>query len=427
VSYAKDVTEALGTLPSIAESTGRDPDETDMDEDSALEIFGDAVGGRPLRVIDKSRLRFVLYRSGPLRTILNKALKLLPTYPEHIDAFAAFFQNYSKSRLIVRHVTSMLKKGMLHDYVQGELWLIASRQARPDELQVLLPVAITQAKRGSLSFSMQRALCVFFLTCRNVNLYSSFHVLKRVRSKSPYIQSLLVPYLSNEDYMKGGIAAELCQRPLPAPGMTLAGEIVNRGLSPKQMGIATYRLSMEVKNVFQGLGLISIGSKPKFDQIGDILRTSYKLRPWRGWKALLGSNYQHTLQLLLTAENKFYSDRSGWLASQNSFNDAVFRAFQDVLNTEGLPGAMPRKGKTGKWLSFGVMLEAAAPFAQQFPAMAAVLRSTNDRRNSIPDSHPFVFKTGQKTKHLKVRERDSIKLDLTSVYRDIMDFLDALP
>jgi len=130
---------------------------------------------------------------------------------------------------------------------------------------------------------------------------------------------------------------------------------------------------------------------------------------------------------LLTAENKFYSDRSGWLASQNSFNDAVFGAFQDVLNTEGLPGAMPRKGKTGKWISFGVMLEAAAPFAQQFPAMAAALRSTNDRRNSIPDSHPFVFKTGQKTKHLKVRERDSIKLDLTGVYRDIMDFLDALP
>ena len=427
VSYAKDVTEAMGTLPSIAESAAQDPDNTNMDEDAALKIFSDAVGGRPLRVLDKSRLRFVLYRSGPSRTILNKALKLLPMYPEHIDAFSAFFQNYSKSRLIVRYVTSMLKRGVLHDYVQGELWLIVARQDRPNELQALLPAAISQAKRGGLSFSMQRALCTFFLTCRNAGLYSSSRALKRVRSKSPYIQSLLVPYLSNEDYLKGGIAAELCQRPLPAPGMTLAEKIVDRGLSPKQMGIATYRLSAEVKNVFQGLGLISVGSKPRFDQIGDILRTSYKLRTWRGWKLLLGSNYQHALQLLLTAENKFYSDRSGWLASQNSFNDAVFGAFQDVLNTEGLPGAMPRKGKTGKWISFGVMLEAAAPFAQQFPAMAAVLRTTNDRRNSIPDSHPFEFKTGQKTKHLKVRERDSIKLDLTGVYRDIMDFLDALP
>ena len=74
-----------------------------------------------------------------------------------------------------------------------------------------------------------------------------------------------------------------------------------------------------------------------------------------------------------------------------------------------------------------MMLEAAAPFARHFPAMAMALRSTNDRRNSIPDSHPFEFKTGQKTTYLKVRERDSIKLDLSGVYREIMDFLDALP
>jgi hypothetical protein len=167
----------------------------------------------------------------------------------------------------------------------------------------------------------------------------------------------MVPYLTDEDYIKGGIAAELCQRPSPAPGMTLAAEIVDKGLSLKQMGVATYRPSAEVKNVFQGLGLISGVSKPHFDQIGDILRASYKLRPWRGWKALLGLNYQHALQLLLTGENKFYSDRSGWPASQNCFNDAVFGAFQDVLNTAGLPGAMPRKGRTRKWISFGVIWE----------------------------------------------------------------------
>lgn len=427
VSYAKDVTEALGTLPSIAESTGREPDEVDMDEDLAVEIFGQAVRGRPLRVVDKSRLRFVLHRSGPSRTILNKVLKLLPEYPEHIDAFAAFFKNYSKSRPIVRKVTDMLSKGVIHDYVQGELWLVASRHAKTNELRALLPVAIAQARRGKLSFSMQRALCVFFLSCRKAGHYSSFHALRRVRSKSPYIQSLIVPYLMDEDYMKGGIVSELCQRSLPAPGMTLAGEIVNRGLSLRQMGIPPYRLSAEVRNVFQGVGLIRGVSKPNVDQIGDILRSSYHLRPWRGWKPLLGHNYQHALQLLLTAESKFYSDRSGWLACQNSFNDAVFRAFQDVLNRKGLPGAMPRKGRTGRWIAYGVMLEPTAPFAQKFPTIASAFRSMNERRNSIPDSHPFEFKTGRTTKPLKVRERNSVKLDLAGAYLAIMDFLDRLP
>ena len=163
VSYAKDVTEALGTLPSIAESAGRDPAESNLGEAAALIIFGDAIGGRPLRVIDKSRLRFVLYRSGPSRTILNKALKLLPTYPEHIDAFAAFFENYSKSRLIVRHVTSMLKKGVLHDYVHGELWLIASRQAVPDELRAS-GASSDRSSKARRSFILDAAGVMRFLS-----------------------------------------------------------------------------------------------------------------------------------------------------------------------------------------------------------------------------------------------------------------------
>lgn len=427
ISYARDVSEALGALPSIAESTGRDPDESEIDEVMALRIFDDATGGRPLRVIDKSRLRFVLYRSGPSRKILNRCFKLLPTHPEHIDAFAAYFQNYSTSRPIIRHVTAMLKSGVLHDYVQGELWLIVARQARPRELRDLLPVATLQARRGNLSFSMQRALCVFFLSCRRVGLYSSFLALRRVRSKSPYIQSLLIPHLLDEDYLRGGIVAELCQRSQPAPGMTLAEEIVNRGLSTREVGITVSRLSPETRNVFQGLGLVSLTAKPRFDQIDDILRTSYNLRAWRGWRKLFALNYQHALQLLLTAESKFYTDRSGWLASQNSFNDALFGAFQDFLNARQLPGTMARKGRTGKWISFGMMLEETAPFAQQFPAIAATLRSMNERRNRVPDSHPFEFKTGQKTKHLKIRERDTIKSDLSGVYRGIMDYIDNLP
>ncbi|OJV39390.1 MAG: hypothetical protein BGO25_00915 [Acidobacteriales bacterium 59-55] len=428
VSYARDVSQALGTLPSIAESTGQEADEIDLDEAEALKVFDDAIGGRPLRVIDKSRLRFVLYRSGPSRTILNKSLKLLSTHPEHIDAFAAFLQNYSKSRLIVRHIMAMLKKGVLHDYVQGELWMIASRQARPEDLQDLLPVATAQARRGHLSFSMQRALCVFFLTCRKEGLYSTFHALIRVRSKSAYIQSLLIPYLLNEDYSRGGFAAELCRRSQPAPGMTLAEEIVDRGLSLREMGISIAGLAPEVRNVFHGLGLISNRSSSRaFDQIDEIMRISYKLRPWRAWRKLLGSNYQHALQLLLTAENKFSTDRSGWLASQNSFNDALFGAFQDVLMAQGLPGAMSRRNRNNQWVSFGVMLQPQAPFACEFPLIAATFLSTNERRNGIPDSHPFEFRTGQKTKHLKVRERDTIKADLAEAYLAIIAYLNSLP
>jgi hypothetical protein len=50
----------------------------------------------------------------------------------------------------------------------------------------------------------------------------------------------------------------------------------------------------------------------------------------------------------------------------------------------------------GKLKTFGLLLDVNAAFARQFPDMAAKLRSTNERRNSIPDSHPFETKTGKR-------------------------------
>ena len=151
------------------------------------------------------------------------------------------------------------------------------------------------------------------------------------------------------------------------------------------------------------------------------------MRYWRGWKPLLEGNFQHALHLLLNADSKFLSDRSGWLASQNSFNDAVFRAFQKYLGDNGLAGAMPLVDAKNKLFTFGQLLDANAAFAREFPKIATPLRATNNRRNCIPDSHPFETKGGRQTKHLQVREREALKLQLAVAYSEIMEFLDAQP
>ena len=76
----------------------------------------------------------------------------MPRHPEHIDAFAAYLQNYAWSNRIMGHVTAMLEDGVLYDYVQGELWLIAARIGRPQELAKLLHIAKAQAGRKHLRF-----------------------------------------------------------------------------------------------------------------------------------------------------------------------------------------------------------------------------------------------------------------------------------
>ncbi len=277
VSRAANLTEALGSLPSIAESTGRDADEAELDEKSAMHILRLAIGGRPARVRDKSRLRYVLYHGGPSQRVLHAALKLLPAHPEHIDAFAAYFQNFSRSRMIMRRVIDMLIEGVLYDYVQGELWLLASRLGSPEDLRKLLPAAKAQARRRGLGFSMQRALCVFFLSCRKAGLCSNAYALDKAKSSSGYIQSFLLPYLLPQDFCRGGIAGRLAHGASPLPGMVLAEEITRRNLSLADVGIDDASLSEEVRNVFQGLALIDERPRSHFDQIGDILHQSYDL------------------------------------------------------------------------------------------------------------------------------------------------------
>ncbi len=264
----------------------------------------------------------------------------------------------------MRHVKALLQQGVLYDYVQGEFWLIAARIGQPAELKELLPIARSQSARQHLSFSLRRGLLAFFMSCRNAGVYADSRAVQKFRAQTPYIQSLVMPYLANADFRPNGIVVDLIHRDSPAPGMVLAAQFVQRGLSVTGMGVKLDSLVPEVKNVFQGLGLIP-GQRPtRFDQVGDVLRNRYGVVYWRNWKALLGGDYQHALELLLSADVKFLSDRSGWLASQNSFNDAVFRAFQAYLASKGLPGAVKTVGGDGKLITFGVLLQAQAPFAQ---------------------------------------------------------------
>jgi hypothetical protein len=425
VLRATNLNEALGSLPSIAESTGREADEGELDEAFAVGILHDAIKGRPAKVVDKSRLRYVLYRCGPSRSVLKTTLDLLPRYPEHIDAFVAYLQNYSRSRLIVRLIWGMLNSEILYDYVEAELWMIASRIGTAQELRELVSRAQAQAKRRPFSFSMRRGLLTFFMSCRNAGVYSETRAIQRLRGQSPYIQSLVLHQLIDVDFKRNGVAAQLIQNSAPNPGMVLAGQLVQRNVLVSELGVQADGLAPEVRNVFQGLGLIEGQKKPKFDQIGDLLRNCYGVAYWRGWKGLLGENYQHALQLSLTADNKFKSDRSGWLSSQNSFNDAVFRAFQAFLHAKNLPGAVAMLDPKNRLHPFGRLLDQNTDFSKAFPTLSACLRAGNDRRNSIPDSHPFEFKSLQRTKRLKVRERDALKGRFATAYSEIIAFVTA--
>jgi hypothetical protein len=139
---------------------------------------------------------------------------------------------------------------------------------------------------------------------------------------------------------------------------------------------------------------------------------------------VFGLQYSHTLQLLLSADAKYDSDKSGWLGWQNSFNDAMFRAIQAHILAAGLPGYCSLVDRNGRQIKFGVLLDPNNVFARIYPRVATPLRLANDRRNRIPASHPYDEKTGLPTKYLKQSERDKLATALTAAYQELINLLD---
>jgi len=206
----------------------------------------------------------------------------------------------------------------------------------------------------------------------------------------------------------------------------MAGELVSRKVSLKTLGVQPNDLEPRVRHALEGLGIIRRRAGEQFDQIGHIMRSRYRIPYWKRWRSLFGMEYSHALQLLLSADAKYDSDKSGWLGLQNSFNDAMLRAIQPHILAAGLPGYSSPTDRNGQQIKFGVLLNANNnAFSRTYPAIATPLRFTNDRRNRIPASHPYDERTGLPTKYLKRNERDNLATGLTDSYRNVINLLDA--
>jgi len=88
----RSLRDALGSLPSIASGSGQSVAQA-LTEAQAVKYFRSALSGRPLRVTDKSRLRYVLFRGPASVRIRNWVLQLMQHHPEHTEAFAAYLSS----------------------------------------------------------------------------------------------------------------------------------------------------------------------------------------------------------------------------------------------------------------------------------------------------------------------------------------------
>ena len=242
-----------------------------------------------------------------------------------------------------------------------------------------------------------------------------------VKYQDALLQALLVPALPDSRFtVDRQLLASLLKRSFFEPGIALAKEIARHEVVFSDLeGVDATQLPTQVRNVFQSVGIILTSTGP-VDPMGEILARRYKIDKWIGWKILFGPEYVHAVQILSQADPVFDSGRSHWLSHQNSFNHMLFISLQKHLNKKSLPGAMKTHNKHGELIGFGSLLDKDKAFAKRHPAITAAFREVNERRNSLPGSHPYEKKGGVKARHLGKGEQTTLAKKLSVVYAEII-------
>lgn len=403
--------DAMGALPSIGPTESND-DALEMSGAEALRILNSAVGGRPLRVRDKSRFRYVMYRAPVDRKVLNITLNLLPRHPEHIDAFVAYFRNFKHRHAIARAALNYLDSGVPYPYVRGQLWHTLARLGGSKELKECLSLVRADAKKQASCLALSWGVMHFLITSESLGL---LRLGQRLRSTSPMCRALLARILPAKEFTPSGCVKLMLKGTLEEQ-CAAARELQRRQLTLTTLGLRQADLPIFCRNALKSLGVVSRRRRLQSDWIAERLVALYSCAGVRVWRAFLGPEYEHALQILIEAEARYPGAYSEWLSLQDSFNDITIRRFFALLATHNMPGHLAPTTR-GRLANYGGLIAANTPFDRHYPTEAASLRQLHARRNQLPGSHPYDERGGAKNRWLTKKERDV----LTGVEKAALD------
>ena len=289
------VKELRNRLPSLADPlrSGSTLDDGGIDQAAADKIFVSGLEGKPLRIADKSRIRYALYRSGKSEEVLRRVLLLLLRHPEEIDGFVAFLANYERSTRIERAAVEILESGLPYDYVRGECWHILARMGSRRTLERLVGLARIDLRERS-SIGLRWGVFSFLLACQRERIA---RCTGRITSQDPLVKALLVPLLPESEYLKGGAVGKLLRDDSFEPGLVLAEQLALRHLSHRDFGLRTKDLKPQVQHAFRAAGLLKSAPSTRVDQIGDLLHNRFRISSSLVWSHIFGTEGSATIFL----------------------------------------------------------------------------------------------------------------------------------
>jgi hypothetical protein len=393
-----------------------------MAEEEAEKAIKEALclGDNTIKIIDKSKFRYILFRAGPSDKILRIVVNLWIHNPHQIDAFASFLENYDRVDEIVNLCNQDITQSP-YDFVRGEAWKILARMCSASECRELTTKAIDSVNSKNCSATKIGAY-KFLLRCEELGLgsYSKWMMYE----DSALIQAVSVQNLMLNPNYGTEVALKILLRRIPDPSLGLTNSLLASKMTINQLGRQPNTLLQVTRNVYFKAGIIHDGRRIRGDVLGNKLSQRYKITKWNKWQTLFGSEYQHAYSLLNMAESYYKGQRSAWLAQQDSFNDVLFGAFQLFLATKGALGAIPTSNANGR-IDYGNLLHDDT-FKNAYPLLSSHLIAVHSRRNTLPNAHPYEKRTGKKAIALKANEQWKMAEHLTAAYTEFIRIVACL-
>jgi hypothetical protein len=179
-----------------------------------------------------------------------------------------------------------------------------------------------------------------------------------------------------------------------------------------------------VQKAYKAIGLIR-GRTWDPEPIAELLEGTLAIPKWNGWGRLLGPEYRHACHILAQAAPIQTSAKSFWLQLQNSFNNAIFLAFQHWLADHNLQGRINIYNSRGELIDFGTLLHRDNAFSRRYPKIADSFRQANSRRNSLPSAHPYARKGGGRTRPLSAKEQRDLIRKLRLAFIEVAKIVDS--
>lgn len=415
--------EAIGKLPSLAPTHAKQSDGPELPDGLALSYLKASIQGRPQKIFDKSRFRYVAYRAAASTSFLALMLRLLPRHPEHIDAFVAYFNNYSKSRRVARSALNYLNTDLPYAYVRGELWHLVARLGSEREYSDGLELARADARKRSQCPALSWGVMHFLTKCDQKGIAK---IGRRYRSEHPLSRSLLVPILPQREFSNKGIARDMLQ------GSTLeqtacAREMQKRSVSLVKLGLNHQDLPLSAGISLKCLGVIRRRNNSRKDWISQVFSSVYSCNKADIWRRLFGTEYEHALQISIEMQDRCQGSRSDWLSLQDSINDILTRELIGLLHRNGYLTNQSLVNRKNELVKYGSLIQLNSPFSNSYTSIADRFRTIHQRRNQLPGSHPYDQKGGARNRWLTKPEQTDLISRQRLALNDVIACVKVLP